>query len=474
MSSGRLLRYFCAGVISSMLAIAGFGQDSAGKQAKPTNTGTTNEKPSTRSLGRNHVFYVDPMAVRGLKKPAGAVASQTPSTGSFAAGAGTTSGTLTTATQAETSDDSAGNLLPLWTFQVRFSSRDGNPYPGTMVGRNPFVNPGTTNVPTVVIPLLIKTKTVGTKVDPMTGAITTQPGDTIFDPSAADNVCLSAPNNVPVTLVKQSPMFTPTAFTFGGTYVGTTEYNDAFQRANFWNALGEDRDEYHVLLQPVEFLPAIELDAPDVYGLALTDGTVLEPVLGTTSPFCAPLGILDINWFDTHLTGKLIPELREKGVLNPGTFPIFLVYNVVWASPVNNFFFCCALGYHATTGFPIPTQTYSPAEFDSTGFLFGLPAFSDSAILSHEVDEWMNDPMISNPTPPWGHTGQVGFCQANLEVGDPLTGTAMPPVTMPNGFTYHLQELAFFSWFFGAPSVAVNGWYSDNNTFRTDAGAPCH
>jgi hypothetical protein len=29
-----------------------------------------------------------------------------------------------------------------------------------------------------------------------------------------------------------------------------------------------------------------------------------------------------------------------------------------------------------------------------------------------------------------------------------------PPVTMSNGFTYHLQELAFFSWFYGAPSVS--------------------
>jgi len=91
------------------------------------------------------------------------------------------------------------------------------------------------------------------------------------------------------------------------------------------------------------------------------------------------------------------------------------------------------------------------------------------------VDEWMNDPMISNPTPPWGNTGQVmGFCQANLEVGDPLSGTNIAPITMPNGFTYHLQELAFFSWFFGGPSIGVNGWFSNNGTFMTDAGPPCH
>jgi hypothetical protein len=85
----------------------------------------------------------------------------------------------------------------------------------------------------------------------------------------------------------------------------------------------------------------------------------------------------------------------------------------------------------------------------------------------------MDDPLGDNPTPAWGHVGQVGGCQNNLEVGDPLTGTQIPPVTMPNGFTYHLQELAFFSWFYGAPSMAVNNWFSDNNTFTTDAGPPC-
>lgn len=363
-----------------------------------------------------------------------------------------------------------GGTLPLWTFRVH-SSRDGHSYPGAMVGSNPFTDPETTSVPTVVIPIRIRTKTIGTSVDPNTGVITTQPGETTFDPGEPDNSCLSAPNNVPTTLIKQSPMFTPTSFSFGGTNVGTTAYNDAFQRANFWKVSSKERSDYHVLLKS-QFLQPIEMDPPDVYGLALTDGTVLETILGTTAPFCAPLGIVDINWFDTMLTATVIPELQEKGVLNPGTFPLFVVYNVFWAAPANNFFTCCIGGYHGTTGFPIPTQTYSPADFDSTG-VFGVGAV-DTTIMSHEVDEWMNDPMISNPTPPWGNTGQVLGCQANLEVGDPLTGHIISPITMPNGFTYHLQELAFFSWFFGAPSIAVNGWYSNNNTFTTDAGAPCH
>ena len=44
---------------------------------------------------------------------------------------------------------------------------------------------------------------------------------------------------------------------------------------------------------------------------------------------------------------------------------------------------------------------------------------------------------------------------------------------MPDGFSYHLQEMAFFNWFFGGPSVGVNGWYSDNGTFTSDAGPVC-
>ena len=41
-------------------------------------------------------------------------------------------------------------------------------------------------------------------------------------------------------------------------------------------------------------------------------------------------------------------------------------------------------------------------------------------------------------------------------------------------FTYHMQELAFFSWFYGAPSVGVNGCFSDNAKFLHDAGPVCH
>jgi hypothetical protein len=42
----------------------------------------------------------------------------------------------------------------------------------------------------------------------------------------------------------------------------------------------------------------------------------------------------------------------------------------------------------------------------------------------------------------------VAVCQNNLEVGDPLSGTNFSPIGGRNGFTYHLQELWFFSWLY--------------------------
>jgi uncharacterized membrane protein YbjE (DUF340 family) len=45
---------------------------------------------------------------------------------------------------------------------------------------------------------------------------------------------------------------------------------------------------------------------------------------------------------------------------------------------------------------------------------------------------------------------------------------------MANGFTYHVQDLAFFNWFYRiSPSTAVNGWYSLAGNLITDAGVVC-
>jgi hypothetical protein len=358
-------------------------------------------------------------------------------------------------------NNAKSSMLPLWTFNVS-STRDHNNYSGVMVGRNPFVR-GTQKralVPTQIVPIVITTNLIGTSVDFTSGNVTTTPGVTTLDPTVANSACLAPPNDVPLTLYQQSPIVQPASFDFGGTNVGDTQYVDAFQRANFWAYIKGNVN--HVLLRPVTTTSTVYINVPAADGLALATNSLGSP------NFCAPLGIIDINWFDAYLDSTIIPALHSQGV-NPGSLPIFLLANVVMASPVTDINTCCILGYHGTTGLPI--QTYSPMDFDTTG-VFG-PAIFDTSVSAHEVGEWMNDPFGNNPVPPWGHIGQQPGCQGNLEVGDALTGTNIPTVTMPNGYAYHLQELVFFSWFYGAPSIAVNGWFSDNNTFTTDAGPPC-
>lgn len=328
----------------------------------------------------------------------------------------------------------AGTGLPMWNYSTT-SNRDGKNYSGVMVGASPYTSNATTTITAQVIPIVFK---IGTSV---------------FDPTKADHTCEGG--KVPLTLFKQSPIFTKSTFALNGVNVGLGQYVDDFQRANFWGPVSALKGaKYHTNLKTVS-LPKITV-TPGSNGTILYTGG------------CEALGGIDINWWDNYVTSTLIPSLAAKGV-GPTTFPVFLMYNVVmYDTTTSN---CCILGYHGAYG--NPAQTYAPLEFDSTGAFDGGNGFTDTYVAAHEVAEWMNDPLGTNPTPAWGHTGQVSGCQGNLEVGDPLSGTNAVTKTMPNGFTYHLQELAFYSWFFDSTSIGAGGLFSDNGTFTADAGAVC-
>ena len=286
--------------------------------------------------------------------------------------------------------------LPLWTFNVE-SNPDGNEYTGVMVGTNPFnEGSGQTNVATQVVPIVIRTHTVGTAVNAQ-GIIATTAGNTTFNPTQSDRACLGSRNNNPFRLFLQSPLVQTADFNYGGTDVGTTQATDAFQRASFWKVI--DRGSYHVTLGPVTSFEPIVIDIPAASGLALATTALGSPA------FCAPMGIIDINVFDLILNNNVLPALAARGV-NHGTFPIFFLHNVVMSGgDPTNLNICCILGYHGT-GNTDPTQTYSPLDFDSTG-LFGVSGL-DTAVASHEIGEWMNDPFGNNPTPPWATPGKSG------------------------------------------------------------------
>lgn len=332
-----------------------------------------------------------------------------------------------------------GNALqPLVTAATvpTWSTTSGT-YTWQMVGNNPMVAQATqtTTIASPIVPLILKFADGNT-----------------FDPTASSTCSAQAP----VSLTLSSPVFGSTAYSPNSTSVGTTQYVDFFQRANFWKYTGPTgiNPNYHVLLTG-SAAAAITVTVPSASGT-------------TASAPCGRLGEMDINWFDSYLQGTIFPKLATAGIL-PSQFPIFLIANVVmYQTTTTN---CCILGYHSAfnnPSFSSAIQTYAVADFDTSGS-FG--ASSDVEPLSHEVAEWMDDPTGNNPTPAWGHTGQVSGCQSNLEVGDPLSGTVQT-ITMSNAYTYHVQELAFVSWFYkDSPSLGVNGWYSSNGTFKTPAVA---
>ena len=336
----------------------------------------------------------------------------------------------------------AGATIPLWDYAIK-SPLDNNVYSGTMVGRNPFYHGArTTDIPTVIVPLIVKFS-----------------DGTTFDPTATDSTC--SPAGTPLNLTQNSPLFAPVDITMGGVDLGVTQYTDAFQRANFWTNVSVTGDRYHTTLSPVTVLSPVTLNVP------AADGSVFST---TEYGGCGGIiGVMNIDWFDSLLRGTIIPSLAADGV-GPTSLPIFMVANVVMVSGTPTLDgSCCTLGYHAAEGSPV--QTYVVGEYDTTGIFGNVADIND---ITHEVAEWMDDPTGTNPTPAWGHTGQVTGCQSNLEVGDPLSNNNFSPLVGANGFTYHPQELAFYSWFFRqSPSVGVNGWYSDNETFTEDAGGAC-
>lgn len=315
--------------------------------------------------------------------------------------------------------------VPIWTGTFSFG---GSTFTYHMVGTDPSAGSATTNIPLVIIPIKFKF-TDGTTL------------------SATQTVCGDVKNTN--FRVKNSPLIKKAAFTPGGTNVGTTQYMDAFQRANFWKIVSSSAPNYHVMFKPIQMKPVQTIN------VGANGFTVAGP--------CARIGEVDINFFDNIAMG-LLTSLS----IPANTLPLFLDYNTFLTSGG-----CCILGYHSTNN--AGTQAYAVAAYSDPG-IFGVP-IQDIHALSHEMGEWMDDPLIPsvNIVPAWGHVGQVGGCQGNLEVGDPVTGNAFTVAmggTFP--FTYHPEDLVFLPWFARiTPSTSVNGWFTFLNGFSAPQ-AVCH
>lgn len=318
---------------------------------------------------------------------------------------------LGSSSSAAISNSGGGSRIQTWSSSFSYA---GKTYPYTMVGTNPSAGPATTTITSEIIPV------------------------NVTFPTGTGSVTFSGRSRVNSTT--QSPLFQPAKFTSG-----FTQYGDAMQRQEFWNVIPTTSSgkQYHVLLSKPTVLPTATLTVPPGKGVVAVTSTGVI------------IGLADYTWW-TNVVQKLLNEYN----IQPNTFPIILSSNVLLyiGTPSN----CCVIGFHGTTTTTIGShQTFAWASYTDPG-IFSVP-IDDINALSHEVEEWLNDPYTNNTVPEWNVPNEPQYgCQNILEVGDPLVGVAF----VVNG--YHPQDVASFSWFARlSPSLNQNGLYSYLGTFTT-------
>lgn len=306
-----------------------------------------------------------------------------------------------------TGNQSSATTLQTWAGTFTYQNQTNH---FTMVGTDPSSTNVTTTIPVFIVPVRLGYKgSNGSK--------------TIFDPTTA-----VLPNGKTVLQnTLDSPIFNSGIdFVQGGTDLGNTQYIDAYQRGNFWTNVMTNTN-YHVLLGTPTVLPTRTLIVPAADGMVATE-------------FGVKVGLADINYFDSQIN-KVITHYTQ---IQPNSIVIFITYDAY----LTEFGGCCIGGYHSATG----NQTYAHFTYiDHTG------VFSqDVSALSHEIGEWMDDPLINNTQ---------GACGGILENGDPLEGETNYggyPYTL-NGFTYNLQDLVWLKYFGQTPSTSANNWWSFQN-----------
>jgi hypothetical protein len=321
----------------------------------------------------------------------------------------------------------ASRTIPFYSGTIK-SPLDHVDYSYKIVGRDPKESDTTTQV--LYKPIALRVHFAdGTVLDPTKPAC----GDTV---SVLDRVF-------------KGPNFKRVALTSNGVSVGKVQITDGFQRAEFWEIL-KGRD-YHTVLKSAGSPTVIDITAPnDSY---LKDGVC--------SGADHKIGGIDVDWAEQTLIDLAKTHAKTNEIA------IFLTYNVFATSHGG----CCIGGFHSAFGTADGTQAYTFSVYNDSGTL-KKPTSADINVLTHELGDLLNDPFpLSdrdlNIVPPWGGVGQVpkGSCQDSLETGDPLTGSTFE--VHDNGFTYHPQELAFFSWFYRTPSTGTGGDYSFMGTFKS-------
>jgi hypothetical protein len=132
-------------------------------------------------------------------------------------------------------------------------------------------------------------------------------------------------------------------YTVGGTNLGTTQYEDAVQRGEFWSSVKSKSPNYHVILK---------------YKIAPTQ-TMTDSSGQLNQGTCGNFAGVDINLFDGEVQ-SIIAKLK----LTANEFPYIMTYDVFETENGG-----CVLGYHSVTnsGIAYGTGSYGKFPFQCNG-----------------------------------------------------------------------------------------------------------
>jgi hypothetical protein len=338
--------------------------------------------------------------------------------------------------------------IPSWTSSFT-DPTNGQNYSYTMVGTNPTSNASTT-IPTVIIPINF---------------------------TFANGIVLNGSDRVPATVA--SPMFQNADIGAAADAKGSasappagvvsahrtvkepsdvTQVGDAIYRAQF----GKTGTGWHV-----------RLGAPQVQAPANISVTQNQ-----ADAFFDTFSNSNVALMDEQFFNQQIKNLLSARSPDPHALTIFLVNNTfLYQGTEDN---CCVLGYHSavasnTQGGGSQVNTYMFAAYSDPGIFSPNDGDTESYIsdihgLSHEVQEWYDDPFINNVVNPWlTPTAPQYGCTRLLETGDPVVGYGFK-IPMSNGITYHPEDEVHFSWFARqTPSIAAQHYFTYLNNFGQQA-----
>jgi hypothetical protein len=322
--------------------------------------------------------------------------------------------------------------LPQWTFTWT-SSHNNVKYNSVILGGNPSTSNATTTIEVGIIPIKM--------------VYGSSNGNMTFDPNTTGQFgSLSTTQMINSSLIFKALV----DYNQGGTDLGTTQYEDAYMRGNWWGYGVSKNTNYHLILKTL-------VGPEQTFTVPSDEGNVIaNPWSGI------PTGTADINWFDDQLQtviSKYSCTKIKEPCISPAVLPLFVTDNVYLTEDGG---LCCIGGYHsANFGSPQQTYSYSTSIQQTSAPPDGI--FSqDIAALSHEVGEWIMDPFTDNASPCINDN-------TILEVGDPLEldDTFGDYPYKVGSFTYHPQDLVFITWFGAPPTTSLDKWNGQTENVTT-------